>query len=85
MSRLSFLRHVISIENKIQAIYDKATREIKKLPLVPASRAEAKAIQEYADQETIEIIRNSVRHGAEVGEEEAIRRALEEMKKRWPK
>ncbi len=83
MSREEFLSKVMAVEDKLKAIHGQAARRIKDLPLIPASRAEAKAVQKYVDQESEEMIYNIIKQGAEAGEEEAIRQTLIEMKRRW--
>lgn len=83
MSRLEFLEKVIAIEDKLERLYSQASRKIKTLPLQPSSRTYAKAAIRDADQESEEIIYNTIRQGAEMGEEEAMREQLAEMKRRW--
>lgn len=83
MTRLALLRHLTETEDGIQEIYDRAASELKKLSVDHKNRAEAKAIMEWADQEAQEIIYNAIRHGADLGEEEAIRQTLEVFKRRW--
>lgn len=79
----TLVRQIDSVENKMESIYNQATRKVKKLPLSPASRSEGRAIIQHVDQEAHEIIYNAVRQGAETGNYEAIKAGLEEMKKRW--
>jgi len=83
MPRLQFLEKVVAIEDKLQRIYNQASRKIKTLPLKPGSQVYAKAAIRDADQDSEEIIYNIIRQGAEMGEEEAIREQLAEMKRRW--
>ena len=83
MPRLQFLEKVVAVEDKLQRIYNQASRKIKTLPLKPGSQVYAKAAIRDADQDSEEIIYNIVRQGAEMGEEEAIREQLKEMKRRW--
>ncbi len=79
----NLVKQIDSVENKMESIYNQATRKVKKLPLSPASRSEGRAIIQHADQEAHEIIYNAVRQGAEMGNYEAIKAGLEEMKKKW--
>ena len=83
MSRKRFLQAVISTEDKLRAIYNKAAKRIKRLPLTPASRSEARAIIVHADKAMKELIFPAMRKGAKMGSEEATRAALEEMVKHW--
>jgi len=83
MSRLQFLEKVVTIDNRLKRLYNQASRKIKTLPLKPDARVYAKAALRDADQESEEIIYNTIRQGAEMGEEEAIKETLTEMKRRW--
>ena len=83
MSRLEFLEKVVSVENRLKRLYDQASGKIKTLPLKPDARVYAKAALRDADQDSEEIIYNTIRQGAEMGEKEAIREQLAEMKRRW--
>jgi len=83
MSRLEFLEKVVSVQDKLEGLYDNASRKIKTLPLKPGSQVYAKAAVRDVDQDSEEIIYNIVRQGAEMGEEEAIRETITEMKRRW--
>lgn len=83
MGRLEFLEKVIAIEDKLQRIYNQASGKIKTLPLKPGSQVYAKAAVRDADQDSRNIIYKTIKIGAEMGEEEAIREQLKEMKKRW--
>ncbi len=84
MTRLTILKKVISVEDQVQAIYDKATKKIKGLPLNLESRVYAKAVMKDANDDARELILRSIKDGAKIGEEEAIRKGLEEMRKGWP-
>lgn len=83
MSRLQFLEKVVAIEDKLQSLYNQASRKIKTLPLKPGSQVYARAAVKDADQDAKDIIYNTIRIGAELGEEEAMREQLAEMKRRW--
>lgn len=83
MSRLQFLEKVVAIEDKLQSLYNQASKKIKTLPLKPGSQVYARAAVRDADQDAKEIIYSTIKTGAEMGEEEAIRGQLKEMKKRW--
>ncbi len=83
MSRLQFLEKIIAIEDKLERLYNHASRKIKTLPLKPGSQVYAKAAVRDADQDAKNIIYSTIRTGAEMGEKEAIREQLKEMKKRW--
>lgn len=83
MHRLQFLEKVVAIEDKLQRLYNQASRKIKTLPLKPGSQVYARAAVRDADQDAKEIIYNTIKTGAEMGEEEAIREQLKEMRKRW--
>ena len=82
MSRLQFLEKVVAIEDKLQSLYNQASKKIKTLPLKPGSQVYARAAVRDADQDAKEIIYSTIKTGAEMGEEEAIRGQLKEMKKR---
>ena len=77
------MEKVVTIDNRLKRLYNQASRKIKTLPLKPDARVYAKAALRDADQESEEIIYNTIRQGAEMGEEEAIKETLTEMKRRW--
>ncbi len=83
MSRLQFLEKVVAIEDKLQRLYNQASRKIKTLPLKPGSQVYARAAVRDADQDAADIIYSTIKIGAEMGEEEAVREQLAEMKRRW--
>ena len=83
MSRLKFLKQVVSTEDKIQAIYNEAKREIARLPMELATRTKAMLIMAQADKDVEKLIYDSIRRGAEAGEAEGRKQALEEMMKKW--
>ncbi len=83
MPRLQFLEKVVAIEDKLQKLYNHASRKIKTLPLKPGSQVYAKAAVRDADQDAKDIIYSTIKTGAEMGEEEAIREQLAEMKRKW--
>ena len=81
--RLEFLQRVVAVEDKLERLYGHASRKIKTLPLKPEARVYAKAAVRDADQDAKDIIYSTIKTGAEMGEEEAIRQTLIEMKRRW--
>lgn len=83
MSRLDFLKTVTSLEDKIQLLYDRASKKIKSLPRTPGAKMVSKAIMKQTDEDAHELIMKFVRKGAEMGEVETIRQGLQEMKRGW--
>ncbi len=83
MQRLQFLEKVVAIDDKLQRLYNQASRKIKTLPLKAGSQVYARAAVRDADQDAKDIIYSTIRTGAEMGEEEAVREQLAEMKRRW--
>ena len=81
--RIEFLQKVMAIDDRLERIYSQTSKKIKTLPMKPGSQVYAKAAVKDAADETKKIVFDSVRHGAGMGEEEAVREQLAEMKKRW--
>ena len=83
MGRLELLEKIIAIEDRLQRIYNQTSKKIKTLPLKPGSQVYAKAVVKDADEDARDVIYSTIKTGAEMGEEEAVREQLAEMKKRW--